>query len=167
MAIQLATNFPAIQETRKFIAVFTTARYLSVSSTRLTQPTPSNIPTRSILISSSNLRIHIPYTFELRDVESTLRGKAIQLATNFPVIHETRKFMALFTTARYLSVSSTRLTQPTPSNIPIRSILILSSNLRIHIPSGLFHTTFPSYAVLSLPFVPHAPVISSSLMELE
>ena len=70
------------------------------------------------------------------------RAMALQLARNFPTIHETRKFIAEF---RYFSVSSTRLTQPTHSDIPIRSISILSSNLRIHIQSGLFPTAFPSY----------------------
>jgi hypothetical protein len=37
--LQLARKFPAFHETQEFITVFTTARYLSVSSTRWTQPT--------------------------------------------------------------------------------------------------------------------------------
>ena len=106
------------------------------------------------------------YLQTLRREVDLERVTALQLARNFPTIHEIRKFNTVFTTARYVSVSSTRLTQPTPSDIHIRSILILSSNLGMRITSGLFPTDFPS-CFLSLPFEPHAPVISFSFMESE
>lgn len=101
-----------------------------------------------IKVSNFDIAMYLQTPWREVDLE---RVTVLQLARNFPAFHETRKFITVFTTARYLSASSTRWTQPTPSDIPITSILILSSNLRIHHPSGLFPTAFPSYVVLFSP----------------
>jgi hypothetical protein len=50
--------------------------------------------------------------------------------------------------------------------ISLRSILILSTHIRVDLPSGLFHSGFTTnilYAFLFTPFVLHAMSISSSL----
>ena len=61
-----------------------------------------------------------------------------EVLKKFPVFYETRKFITTFTTARHLSLSLTRSIQSMPP-LPTsqRCILILSSHLRLGVPSGL------------------------------
>ena len=62
-----------------------------------------------------------------------------QLVTKFPAFYETRRFIAAFTTARHLSLSwDSSIKSMTPHPISWRSVLILSSHLRLDLPSGLF-----------------------------
>ena len=78
-----------------------------------------------------------------------------------PRIFGTRKFITVFTSARHLSLSWTNSIQsPQPPPNSWRSILILSSNLRLGLPNGLFLWVFPTrfihsliYSILSHPVI--------------
>jgi hypothetical protein len=69
----------------------------------------------------------------------------LQLVKKFPAFYGTRKFITAFTSARHLSLSWASSIQSVPSHpTSWRSILILSSNLRLGIPSGLYPSGFPT-----------------------
>jgi len=81
-----------------------------------------------------------------------------------PRIFGTRRFITVPTSARHLSLSWANYiqsSQPPPTSW--RSILILSSHLRLGLPSGLFPSDFPTRTLCTPslpPYVPHAPPIS-------
>ena len=79
----------------------------------------------------------------------------LQLVKKFPAFHGTRKFITALTSVRYLSLSWANPIQSTyPHLTSWRSILILSTHLRLGLPSGLFPSDFPTktlYAPLSSP----------------
>jgi hypothetical protein len=62
----------------------------------------------------------------------------VQPLKNFPAFYWTRRFITVFTRSLQWSLSWARSTQSTPSHpISLRSILILSTHLRLGLPSGL------------------------------
>ena len=69
----------------------------------------------------------------------------LQLVKKFPAFHGTRRFITAPTRVRHLSLS---LASPIQSIYPHptswRSILILSTHLRLGLPSGLFPSGFPT-----------------------
>ena len=68
-----------------------------------------------------------------------------QLVMKFPTLYRTRRFITTFTSARHLSLSGARSIQSMPSHpTSWRSILILSSHLRLGLPSGLFLSGVPT-----------------------
>ena len=68
-----------------------------------------------------------------------------QLIKKFPVFHGTQNFITAFTSARHLSLSWARSIQSTPPHpTSCRSILMLSSHLRLGLPSGLFPSGYPT-----------------------
>ena len=79
----------------------------------------------------------------------------LQLVKKFPAFHGTRMFITALTSVRHLSLSwasSIQSIYPHPTSW--RSILILSTHLRIGLPSGLFPSGFPTktlYTPLSSP----------------
>ena len=79
----------------------------------------------------------------------------LQLVKKFPAIHGTRRFITVLTSVRHLSLSWANPIQSTflhPTSW--RSILILSTHLRLGLPSGLLPSGFPTntlYTPLSSP----------------
>ena len=80
----------------------------------------------------------------------------LQLVKKFPAFFGTRKFITAFTRSRHLSRSwgsSIQSIPPHPTSS--RSIIILSSHLRLGLPSGLLPSDFPT-KTLYTPFTsPH------------
>ena len=67
-----------------------------------------------------------------------------QLVKKFPAFYGTRKFITAFTSARHLSLSRGNSIQSIPPHpTSWRSILILSSHLRLCLPDDLFPSGFP------------------------
>jgi len=68
---------------------------------------------------------------------------SLQLVNKFPAFYGTRKFITALTSVRHLSLSwasSIQSTHPHPTSL--RSILILSSHLRLGLPNGLLPSGF-------------------------
>ena len=78
------------------------------------------------------------------------------LVKKFPAFYGTRKFITALTSARHVSPSWASSKQSIPLHpTSWRSILILSSNLHLGLPSGLFPSGFPN-KTLYTPI--HAPI---------
>jgi len=89
----------------------------------------------------------------------------LQLVKKFPAFHGTRRFITALTSVRHLSLPWARPIQSIyPHPTFWRSILIISTHLRLGLPSGLFPSGFPSktlYTPSPHPYAPHAQPISS------
>ena len=85
----------------------------------------------------------------------------LQLVKKFPAFHGIRRFITALTNVRHLSLSWASPIQfiyPHPTSW--RSILILSTHLRLGLPSGLLSSGFPHTPPSPHPFAPHAQPIS-------
>ena len=96
-----------------------------------------------------------------RDLQKNLTG--LQLVKKFPAFCGTRRFFTALTSVRHLSLSWASPIQSTyPHPTSWRSILI-TTHLRLGLPSGLFPSGFPTktlYAPSPHPYAPHAQPIS-------
>ena len=117
---------------------------------------------------NNNLQYLLTYllTYLLHGAESFEKLTVSQLVKKFPAFNVTRRFIAAFTTARHMSLSWGRSIQSMPPHpTSWRSISILSSHLRLGLPSGLFPSGFshqnPVY-VSPLPHTRHMPRPSHS-----
>ena len=87
----------------------------------------------------------------------------LQLVKKFPTFHGTRRFITALTSVRHLSLSWASPIQSTyPHPTSWRSVLILSTHLRLVLPNGLFHSGFPTktlYTPLSSPIPATCPAL--------
>jgi hypothetical protein len=96
----------------------------------------------------------------------TEKPQVVQLLKNFPTFFGTWRFITVFTRVRHRSVSQAWLIQSVPFHpTSSRHILILSSHLRLGLPSGLYPSGSPTKTLYAFVFSrAHAtyPDISSS-----
>ena len=93
---------------------------------------------------------HNQVTPQIRGLFEKLHGS--HLVTKFPAIYGTRRFITAFTTFRHLWLSwAISIQSMSPHPTSWRSTLILSSYLRLGLPSGLFPSNFPTI-ILHTPF---------------
>ena len=93
----------------------------------------------------------------------------LQLVKKFLTFHGTRRFITALTSVRHLSVSwASPIHSTCPHPTSWRSILILSTHLRLGLPSGLFPSGFPTktlYTPSPHPYAPHAqPILFFSIL---
>ena len=88
----------------------------------------------------------------------------LQLVKKFPAFHGTQRFVTALTCFRHLSLSCASPIQSiNPHPTSWRSILILSTHLRLGLPSGLLPSAFPTKTLYTLsphPYAPHVQPIS-------
>ena len=88
----------------------------------------------------------------------------LQLVKKFPAFHGTRRLITALTSVRHLSLSwASPIQSIYPHPTFWKSILILSTHLRLGLPSGLFPSGFPTktlYTPSPHPYAPHAQPIS-------
>jgi hypothetical protein len=94
----------------------------------------------------------------IRVLSEKLTGR--QLVKKFPALYGTRRFITAFTSSCQLSPSWTRSIQPMPPHFTSgRSILVLSSHLRLGLSSGSFPQVSPPNPVCTFPVPIHTTYI--------
>ena len=107
-----------------------------------------------------------PFTHSLTPWCRVLLEKqtGLQLVKKFPAFFWTRRFITALTSVRQLSLSwASPIQYIYPHPTSWRSILILSTHLRLGLPSGLFPSGFPTktlYTPSPHPYAPHSQPIS-------
>ena len=79
----------------------------------------------------------------------------LQLVKKFPAFHGTRRFITALTSVRHMSLSwASPIQSIYPHPTSWRSVLILSTHLRLGLPRGLFPSGFPT-KTLYIPLSSH------------
>ena len=92
----------------------------------------------------------------------------LQLVKKFPAFHRTRRFITALTSVRHLSLSWVNPVQSIyPHPTSWRSILILSTHLRLGLPSGLLPSGFPSKTLYTSLFSPIRAISPAHLILLD
>ena len=105
-----------------------------------------------------NFHINTPYLLTpwCRVLLQKLTG--LQLVKKFPTFHGNRRLVTALTSVLRLSLSWASPVQSIyPHPTSCRSILILSTHLRLGLPNGLFPSGFPTKTLYTLSPHPHAP----------
>jgi hypothetical protein len=87
------------------------------------------------------IRVPIYLTLWSRVLLEKLTGS--QIVKKFPAFYATQRFITAFTRSRHLSLSWARSIQSMPPSHCFKIYLILSSHLRLGLPSGLLPSGFP------------------------
>ena len=117
-----------------------TSDYVYVGAYRGADKSLARRTSLCILFDGENISFDAPWS---RVLLEKLTGSAA--SQEIPRIFGTRRFITVLTSARHLSLSwanSIQSLQPPPTSW--RSILILSSHLRLGLPNGLFPSGFPT-----------------------
>jgi hypothetical protein len=89
------------------------------------------------------------------ELSTTREARSVRPLDSFPVFYGIRMFSTEFTRALHLFLSWARPIQSTsPHPTATRSILILSTHLRLGLPSGLFPSGFPTNNLYAFLFSP-------------
>jgi hypothetical protein len=109
---------------------------------------------------ATDMSMHLTYllTYLLTPWCRVLLEKLIglQLVKKFPAFYGTRSFITALTSVRQMSLSWASPIQSTyPHPTSWRSILILSTHLRLGLPSGLFASGFPTKNLHAPPLLTH------------
>ena len=112
-----------------------------------------------------NIKLHSTYLLTPWCIVLLEKLTGLQLVKKFPAFHGTRRFITALTSVRHLSLSwASPIQSIYPQPTSWRSILILSTHLRLGLPSGLFTSGFPSKALYTPsphPYTPYGKVLSN------
>jgi hypothetical protein len=92
----------------------------------------------------------------------------VQLLRNFPAIYRIRRFISVFTRALHWYLYQAGSIQYIPLNpVSLTSSLILSTHVRLGLPSGLFPSGFPTNILYAFSFFPIRTTCSAHLILLD
>jgi hypothetical protein len=107
----------------------------------------------NILASRDTIRMLTAWSWVLLE-----KPPAVQLHKTSPIFYWTPRYITAFTGALHWSLSWARSIQCIPPHtITLRYSLTLFTQLRLHLPSGLFPSSFPTYMHSSSPHSCYMP----------
>jgi hypothetical protein len=104
----------------------------------------TNIPARKCHWQTKALKFLLTYLLTLWSRVLLEKLTGLQLAKKFPAFHGTQMFVTAFTGARHLCLSWASSIQSVPPHPTSWKSILISSHLRLGLPSGLFPSGFPT-----------------------